>query len=245
MEYVYLLECADGSLYTGWTNHLEKRLRDHNGGRGAKYTKGRGPVTLVYFEIFSHRQEALKREIAIKKMSRSRKLSLIKPGLGKALHEKRVYDLLADLKVPYELLAHAPIFTANCEVAAFEGKEFLDIKNLFLKGDKGKSHYLLVMPYDKVLDLKALGQKIGQRKLSFASEDRLQKVLEAGAGGVSIFNLLSPEAREVVLVMDSEILAAQRVGFHPNNPERTVILEAADFKRVVDQMDNPRMMIEG
>jgi hypothetical protein len=245
MEYVYVLECADGSLYTGWTTHLEKRLRDHNRGRGARYTRGRGPVTLVYFEIFSHRQEALKREIAIKKMSRARKLSLIKPGPGKALHEKRVYDLLADLEAPYEVVAHEPIFTANREVAAFEGKEFLDIKNLFLKGDKGKSHYLLVMPYDKTLDLKALGQKIGQRRLSFASEDRLEKFLEAGAGGVSIFNLLSPGAREVVLVLDAEILAARRVGFHPNNPERTVILEAADFQRVIDRMNNPRIMIEG
>ena len=77
MNYTYMLECADGSLYTGWTNCLEKRLQAHNGGReGAKYTKARGPVRLVYYEGYATREEAMRRECAIKKLSRKEKLRL-------------------------------------------------------------------------------------------------------------------------------------------------------------------------
>ena len=77
MNYTYMLRCRDGTLYTGWTTNLEKRVQAHNDGKGAKYTKSRTPVTLVYYEAFETKQEALRRESAIKKMSRSDKLKLI------------------------------------------------------------------------------------------------------------------------------------------------------------------------
>lgn len=77
-HYTYMLRCRDGSLYTGYTNNLEKRIQAHNEGKGAKYTKGRGPVELVYFEEFSEKNDALKREWAIKQLSRKGKEALIK-----------------------------------------------------------------------------------------------------------------------------------------------------------------------
>ena len=77
-NYVYIVQCCDGSLYTGWTTDVEKRVTAHNAGTGAKYTKARRPVTLVYFEALESKSEALKREAAIKKLSRSDKLELIK-----------------------------------------------------------------------------------------------------------------------------------------------------------------------
>lgn len=76
-NYMYLLECADGSLYCGWTNHLEERVRAHNEGRGAKYTKSRRPVTLVYYEEFATKQEAMQREWAVKQLDRKKKRELI------------------------------------------------------------------------------------------------------------------------------------------------------------------------
>ena len=66
MNYTYILKCSDGSLYTGWTNHLEERVKAHNEGRGAKYTRGRRPVELVYYERLETKEEALRREYAIK-----------------------------------------------------------------------------------------------------------------------------------------------------------------------------------
>lgn len=77
MNYCYIVQCQDGSLYTGWTNNLEKRLAAHNNGVGAKYTKGRRPVTLVYAESFETKQEAMKRECFIKSLSRKDKLKLL------------------------------------------------------------------------------------------------------------------------------------------------------------------------
>lgn len=77
--YTYVLKCSDGSLYTGWTNDMKKRLKAHNEGRGAKYTRGRTPAELVYLEEFNTKEAAMRREAAIKKMSRAEKLKL--PGL--------------------------------------------------------------------------------------------------------------------------------------------------------------------
>lgn len=75
--FVYMLRCKDGSLYTGWTNDLEHRLAMHNSGRGAKYTRGRGPVELVYSEELPDKEAALRRECAIKKLRREQKLALL------------------------------------------------------------------------------------------------------------------------------------------------------------------------
>lgn len=77
MNYVYILKCSDESLYTGWTNSLEKRLKTHNSGKGAKYTKARLPVELVYFEEYEDKIEAMKREYEIKQLTRVKKLKLI------------------------------------------------------------------------------------------------------------------------------------------------------------------------
>lgn len=81
-NYMYLLRCADGTFYCGWTNHLEERVRAHNEGRGAKYTKPRRPVALVYYEVFETKQEAMKREWAVKRLSRGKKMELISGGIG-------------------------------------------------------------------------------------------------------------------------------------------------------------------
>ena len=76
-NYTYIVLCKDNTYYTGWTNDLEKRMEAHNRGRGAKYTKGRFPVNLVYWEEFETRQEAMRREYEIKRLSRKEKEWLI------------------------------------------------------------------------------------------------------------------------------------------------------------------------
>jgi len=77
MNYVYIVKCSDNTFYTGWTNNLEKRIEAHSNGTGAKYTKGRGPVELVYVEEFKDKKEAMRREYAIKQYSRKKKEILI------------------------------------------------------------------------------------------------------------------------------------------------------------------------
>ena len=77
-NYTYIVECSDGTLYTGWTTSLEKRVKAHNSGKGAKYTKGRGPVKLVHLENFPTKEEAMRREWAVKHMKKEKKLELIR-----------------------------------------------------------------------------------------------------------------------------------------------------------------------
>ena len=80
MNYVYLLRCADGSLYCGWTTDLERRVKAHNTSKGAKYTRSRLPVELIYYEVYKDRSVALSREWHIKRMTREEKLQLIAGG---------------------------------------------------------------------------------------------------------------------------------------------------------------------
>ncbi len=82
MNCTYILRCSDGTLYTGWTNDIEARIRCHNSGKGGKYTRSRLPVELVYLERFESRGEAMSREIQIKNMSREQKLRLIEESKG-------------------------------------------------------------------------------------------------------------------------------------------------------------------
>ncbi len=76
-NYTYILKCADDTLYCGWTNDLEKRLEAHSSGKGAKYTRSRLPVELIYYEEFETKEEAMSREYHIKKLSREKKVELI------------------------------------------------------------------------------------------------------------------------------------------------------------------------
>lgn len=82
MYYTYMLRCADQSLYTGYTNDIKKRVKLHNEGKGAKYTRSKLPVELVYVEMFSSKSEAMKREIAIKKLKKEEKERLIHENIN-------------------------------------------------------------------------------------------------------------------------------------------------------------------
>lgn len=77
MNYTYIVECKDGTLYTGWTTDLDRRIKAHNTGKGAKYTRSRFPVVLRYFESFQTKEEAMRREYEIKQLTRKEKQKLI------------------------------------------------------------------------------------------------------------------------------------------------------------------------
>ena len=76
-NYTYILKCGDGSLYTGWTNDIAARLEQHRSGKGAKYTRGRGPLELVYLEVHDTKSEAMSREARIKRFTKREKLNLL------------------------------------------------------------------------------------------------------------------------------------------------------------------------
>ncbi|WP_093194647.1 GIY-YIG nuclease family protein [Salimicrobium halophilum] len=84
-HYVYILECRDGTFYTGYTNDLKARMKKHENGEGAKYTRGRGPFALMFSKCFASKSEAMKEEYRIKRLSRMSKERLIREGKE---HEK-------------------------------------------------------------------------------------------------------------------------------------------------------------
>ena len=86
-HYVYILKCSDGTLYTGWTTDVQKRLETHNSGKGAKYTRSRLPAELVYTEEYDDKIEAQKREYAIKQLSRLEKEALIDNNYDEDIHK--------------------------------------------------------------------------------------------------------------------------------------------------------------
>lgn len=83
LYYIYMLRCKDGSIYTGYTDNIYKRIEKHRNGKGAKYTRGRGPFELVHYESFFTKEEAMQREAAIKKLSKYAKLKLIEEDMKK------------------------------------------------------------------------------------------------------------------------------------------------------------------
>lgn len=84
MNYTYIVECKDGTLYTGWTTDLDRRIKAHNTGKGAKYTRSRFPVVLRYFESFQTKEEAMRREYEIKQLTRKEKQKLIEKTVDNA-----------------------------------------------------------------------------------------------------------------------------------------------------------------
>ena len=95
MNYTYMVKCADGTLYTGWTNCVEKRLKAHNEGKaGAKYTRAKRPVELVYYEGYATKEEAMRREYAIKQLTRKEKLIHYNKVAGTSKHNKYMKDFM-------------------------------------------------------------------------------------------------------------------------------------------------------
>ncbi len=94
MNYTYMVKCSDGTFYTGWTTNLTRRVKAHNEGKGAKYTKTRRPVELIYFEQFQTKEEAMSREYAIKQFTRLQKEKLLdcQDNLLKTLQDKGIHD---------------------------------------------------------------------------------------------------------------------------------------------------------
>ena len=99
LNYTYMLKCSDGTLYTGWTNDLDKRVEAHNSGKGAKYTKARRPVELAYYEEFETKEQAMKREYAIKQLGRKEKQKLIAGKKVKLSDERKEKE---DKKTAYQ-----------------------------------------------------------------------------------------------------------------------------------------------
>ena len=152
--------------------------------------------------------------------------------------EQEVYDALDALGIDFIRFTHPPVFTVEEAVRYWDGIPAAHCKNLFLRNAKGTRHYLVVLSHSKKADLRALSARLGDDRLSFASADRLMRLLHLTPGAVSPFGLIHGSAREVIVVLDADLPGTDRIGFHPNVNTATMTLLTADFLRFLEARGN-------
>lgn len=153
--------------------------------------------------------------------------------------EEEVYRVLEKLGISFSRHEHPPVFTV-AEAEPFWGSlPGTHCKNLFLRDEKGKRHFLLIAECHKPVDLKNLAAKVGEKRLSFASADRLRRFLGLDPGAVSPFGLVHDQKKEVEVLVDSDLDGATKVYFHPNINTVTIGLSLDDFKRFLAWTKNP------
>jgi len=149
-----------------------------------------------------------------------------------------VYETLERMGIRCEAMEHDPVFT----VTAMEKLPFPDdvgmAKNLFLRDAKGRRHFLVTLRKDAVVDLKALEKDIGCSRLSFASEERLDKYLKLTKGSVSPLGVLNDETKSVEVIFDDALRDYARVGVHPNDNSATLFIPLADLEAIVGAHGN-------
>jgi Ala-tRNA(Pro) deacylase len=149
---------------------------------------------------------------------------------------KKVVDFLEQNDIEYKMHMHDPVFTVEEAKATRASIPGLHCKNLFLRNQKGNRHFLVIFPADKPVDLKLLAPKLGINRISFASADRLKRIMGLNPGSVSIFGLLNDDNQEVELYLDQGVLEADFVTFHPNDNTATVSLAQDQFMYVLEKL---------
>lgn len=152
--------------------------------------------------------------------------------------EKRVYQVLKELGIDFARYEHPPVFTVSEARLYWADLVGAKCKNLFLRDEKGKRHFLVIADQAKVIDLKKLAQLVGEKRLTFASEERLRRLLGVEPGSVSPFGLINDLHHEVEVLIDADLEKAERINFHPNINTVTIGLSFSDFKKFLSWTGN-------
>ena len=143
--------------------------------------------------------------------------------------KEKVYEVLTKLGIEYEVVTHPAVFTsAEAEQyrTLFEGSR---CKNLFLRNGKGDTHYLVIIDQAKEMNLKGVALELNEKRLGFASPQRLAKYLGLTPGSVSAFGLINNTDKNVVVVLDEDLEREEKINFHPNINTETLTILYIDF----------------
>lgn len=152
--------------------------------------------------------------------------------------KKELLKILDNLEIQYTLYDHNEVFTIddiNSLHIKFEGQY---CKNLFLKNSRGNKHYLVIIKDSKKADLKQLARAIGSTRLSFAEEESLYKYLRLKPGSVTPFGLINDEQKEIIVLLDSELVGLDKINFHPNINTATVTVSYEGLNRFLQWRNN-------
>lgn len=146
-------------------------------------------------------------------------------------NEQKVYDKLDELGIEYTVLEHEPVYTAQ-ELETIKDKtEGIHCKNLFFRNAKGDKYYLVTCKDDAEVDTKDLKDKMGSTRLSFASAERLMKVLGLTPGSVNPFSLINDTNKEVTFFLDKNVMNGDKLNFHPNVNYKMVTISLDGLKK--------------
>lgn len=152
--------------------------------------------------------------------------------------QEKVFEKLNELNIKYEVVNHPAVFTIE-EMDDLKITEQGDVcKNLFLRDEKGKRHFLVVLDKDKKADLKDIQKQLGSTRLSFASAERLDKYLKLQKGEVTPLGVINDEEGSVEVVFDNDLIGKTKLGVHPNDNTATVWISFEDLKKVIDHNGN-------
>jgi Ala-tRNA(Pro) deacylase len=152
--------------------------------------------------------------------------------------EEKVFQALASLGILFSKREHPPVATVEEAVRCWEGIPGAHCKNLFVRNKKGNHHYLIIAEHRRPVDLRSLAKDLRDDRLSFASNERLERLLGLHPGEVSPFGLLQDGGREVVVVLDEGLREAPFVSFHPNVNTATVTIAFADLMKFLEWRGN-------
>lgn len=147
--------------------------------------------------------------------------------------KKEIVELLDKNNIKYELIEHEAVFTME-DIDKLNIKDKgVEVKKLFLRDEKGKNHYLIVAKEDTNIDMKELKNIINSTRLSFASEERLNKYLKLTRGCVSPFGILNDDLKEVKVFIDMKLKNESRIGVHPNENTSTIFISTSDIEKII------------
>jgi len=146
-------------------------------------------------------------------------------------NEKQVYDKLDSLGVEYSVIEHEPVYTAADLESIKDRAHGVHCKNLFFRNAKGDKYYLVSCTDDAQVDVKALKDKLGSTRLSFASAERLEKVLNLLPGSVNPFSLINDKEKVVSFFIEKCLVDQEQLNFHPNVNHKTVTISYEGLKK--------------
>lgn len=151
-----------------------------------------------------------------------------------------VLKRLEELNISYKEVKHPPVYTI--EDMDKLGKELFEnakiCKNLFLRDQKGRRHFLIVLPEEKRVELSKISEKINSTKLSFASSERLKKYLKVEPGSVTPLAIINDESNSVEMFIDEELKNEKLLGVHPNQNTSTILLTPEDLEKYIISCEN-------
>lgn len=153
---------------------------------------------------------------------------------------EEVLNTLKKLGIHYELVTHKPVYTIedmdNLDKEIFKGAEIC--KNLFLRDQKGKRHFLVVLCGEKKVNMSKIQEQVLLTRLSFASSERLMKYLKLEPGHVSPMGLINDEEKEVEVLIDKDLKEKKLLAIHPNTNEASILISFDDLKKFIKSMGN-------